>query len=457
MVSVSRNKKSLDLLLINPALERKRKRGKDFTLHWVEGGHGWIPLPVLFLASYLVPRGFSVKVVDMELYDSRDEGDLLTQYVPSARFVGISAMTAQVHHGLALTKRVKEICDEVPVIWGGIHASLLPEQTVAHPLVDYVVRGEGEESLFCLLSGKDHPHIGTKSKPPDPSGAQDFVAIENIGDPDYGLLEIERYFAFQGGRFRNVDVMTSRGCPMRCSFCVNTILHNKWRAFSVERSLAIIRKVREAYNCSHIFLMDENFFGDPSRASGIVSGLVSLGITWEANITVKKAIALENDFLKVIRESGCVRLRMGAESASDRLLMILRKNITSEQIVQARDRILGAGVTPVLSFMTDLPDELPEEKLATMTLARESEERGARVIGPQTFRPYPGSEEFDKLVQRGLRIPDSLQAWARSDLFGAVEQQLSFRRKIRRILSGPWKLMSKINRAVSSWRLCIGS
>ena len=408
-----------DVLLVNPSLEPVRQRQPGYVFPYLESGHGWIPQFAVFLAPYLARHGFSVKLIDMELHDSQEEERLLSQYLPQARMVGISAMTAHVPHALALTRRIKETHPQTPVVWGGIHASLFPEQTAAHPLVDYVVVGEGETPLVSLLAGNDHPCIGTKQKPAMLPEKGDFLPATELPEPDYSILETDRHFSFQA-KYRNIDVLTSRGCPYKCSFCVNTIIKSVWRGYEVQRAVEIIRKAREDYRIKHVFMMDENFFGNIARAREIIAGLIDLGVTWEANIHIKIVNRLDDDFFQLMKRSGAVRLRMGAESGSNRLLRILRKNITTDDIVAARDRCLRFGIMPFMSFMIDLPDELPHETEATMKLAAECAAAGAGVIGPQPFRPYPGNEEYAKLQARGLKMPQTLEEWETCDLLNTL-------------------------------------
>jgi radical SAM superfamily enzyme YgiQ (UPF0313 family) len=409
----------IDLLLINPALAPERVRGSDFVLPWADGGHGWLPLSSLFLASYLGERGFSVQTLDMELHSSSVEDEMLKEAGADARYIGLSAMTAQVPHALLLTKRIKKLLPRAKTVWGGIHASLLPQQTVAHPAVDYVVVGEGEEPLARLLAGESHPRIGTKQQAPN-LGVCTFTHADDFVDPDYSLLDIDAYLSHQGG-YRNLDILTSRGCPRQCSFCVNTIMKYSWRAFSAERSIALIRRLREQYSFKHTFLMDENFFGDRARARQMLEGIADLGITWEANVAIKTVPQLDDSFLKLVKASGGRRLRMGAESGSDRILKILRKGITRRDTETARDRLLAHGIKPCFSFMIDLPDERPDERKATLKLARACGQAGCDVIGPQKFRPYPGSDEFDKLVAKGLKLPKTLAEWSWCNLFNTIK------------------------------------
>jgi anaerobic magnesium-protoporphyrin IX monomethyl ester cyclase len=422
-----------DLLLINPSLNDVRERSETFSFAYVDSGHGYIPLFAVTLIPYVRRAGFSVKFLDMELYSNRDERRLLEIYAPSARFIGLSVMTAQIPQALHATRAAREIAPKAEIVWGGIHGTLLPEQTAAHPLIDHVVVGEGEEPLVALLAGKKHSRLCNKHNPPDMATGATFLPMEDLPDPDYDAVEMDRYFMFQRGH-RNCDVMTSRGCPYKCSFCVNTIITNRWRGLSPERSIGILRRLSENHAVQHVLFADENFLGRVSRATAIVKGLVELGITWEANICVTDFLALDDSFVRLMLQSGLTKLRMGVESASDRLLAILNKNITRNDIVAARERCLAFGIKPCLSFMTKLPDELPEEAAETRKLAQESEQRGAEVLGPLPFRPYPGSAEYEKLIHRGLKIPASLEEWRSSDLFEVGIRDRTLKEEIRRML-----------------------
>ena len=279
-----------DVLLVNPSLDPVRERRPGYVFPYLESGHGWIPQFAVFLAPYLARQGFSVKVIDMELYGSVEEDRLLGQWLPQARMVGISAMTAQAPHALMLTREIKAACPQMPVVWGGIHASLFPDQTVAHPLVDYVVVGEGEEPLAALLLGKDHPRIGSKQKPAAMPDKGSFLPAAELPEPDYSILEMERNFAFQG-KFRNIDVLTSRGCPFKCSFCVNTIIKSVWRGYDVGRAVEIIRKARRDYRVKHVFMMDENFFGAVSRAGKLSPDWWAWALPGKRTSTSRRSIA----------------------------------------------------------------------------------------------------------------------------------------------------------------------
>ncbi|MCZ7584697.1 MAG: hypothetical protein M5R36_15920 [Deltaproteobacteria bacterium] len=128
----------------------------------------------------------------------------------------------------------------VPLIWGGVHPSLLPLETAAHPLVDFVVWGEGEPALVDLLDALRHErepkglgavtfmdaHGEMHHGPPRP-----FMRLDETLIPDYDLVDIGDYITTQTLGVRDLAVTTSRGCPSRCSFCYNLAFANRrWRA-----------------------------------------------------------------------------------------------------------------------------------------------------------------------------------------------------------------------------------
>jgi radical SAM superfamily enzyme YgiQ (UPF0313 family) len=166
--------------------------------------------------------------------------------------------------------------------------------------------------------------------------------------------------------------------------------------------------------------MDENFFGKVSRARVILACLAEFGMTWELNIHIRDLLRLDDDTFSSLAGRGVVRLRMGAESGSNRVLALLEKRITTDDIRMARDRCLRHGITPAMSFMIELPYETPDETDATWRLAEECGRAGAVVIGPQRYRPYPGSLEFDAMVRQGLAVPTSLEGWASSTLYNTA-------------------------------------
>jgi len=193
-----------------------------------------IPYNLLCLAGYLRERGFEAQICDCQ-FGEEDHVDF--REFP---YLGMTTWTGpQIRSALNIAKRYRRENPEGTLIWGGVHPSITPEETASHPLVDYVVRGEGEETLFSLLTaleaGSDPAEVegvtfvrdGECISTPD----RDFIDLDQLPLPPYTLLgNLDRYIDLNRDP-SVVSVGTSRGCPFNCGFCYARKVHrNRWRA-----------------------------------------------------------------------------------------------------------------------------------------------------------------------------------------------------------------------------------
>ena len=195
-----------------------------------------VPLSLLYLAASLQEEGFAVRILDMRLQDYRNYA------VGNPVFVGISCMTGlQIKYALEFARYVRTQSHRCPIVWGGVHPTLLPEQTARNDFVDIVVRGEGELIIKDLanalasnepleeVAGITYNSDGVLKSNPD--GKVIDLDAQPINLP-YDLLHMDKYPSVKSGRFH---IQTSRGCPHRCGFCYNTIFNkNKWRGKSAK-------------------------------------------------------------------------------------------------------------------------------------------------------------------------------------------------------------------------------
>jgi anaerobic magnesium-protoporphyrin IX monomethyl ester cyclase len=182
-----------------------------------------VPLALLHIASPLQREGYQVRILDMRLEDYRNKA------IGNPVFVGITCMSGQqIHYGLEFARKVRAESPFCPIVWGGVHPTLLPEQTAASKSVDVVVRGEGElvvpELANKLAAGEPLDNVRGltfKSKGSIKSTADaDLIDLDDIPvELPYDLLNLEKYNTQQSGRFH---IQTSRGCPHRCGFCYNS-------------------------------------------------------------------------------------------------------------------------------------------------------------------------------------------------------------------------------------------
>jgi len=216
-----------------------------------------------------------------------------------------------------------------------------------------------------------------------------------------------------------IPTHTSRGCPHSCAYCVNAIRKIRWRSRESEevlRDLEIIKNHPYLKN-KPIRFWDEDFFVDKKRVLDIISGMIEkeFDLKWETTI---RADYLDKDFfddqaLSGLDESGCYLLSFGAESGSEKILKKIQKDVIPGQILNSAKRCLENNIIPQYSFMVGLPGETKQDIKETIKLIDGLVELSDKVqiLGPQAFRPYPGSTLYQECLDSGWSAPRSLREW----------------------------------------------
>lgn len=396
-----------------------------------------VPIGILSVATY-VNRKFPVKIIDCRLYSKKECIEKISKELPDSICVGISITTPQINHALTLMKYVKSNYD-IPIVIGGMHATLFPEQTCKNKYVDFVIYNEGEYSFSELIeklinNKNDFSHIkglvykkdGIVIKNDPPLS----IDINELPSLNYALLETERYInrSFHTNigeykKFRALDISTSRGCPYQCTFCINTLSYlKKWRGRDMDKVLKETSSLIKKYSLNHLWIMDDFFFADKERAEIFVKHLIKIRFkgTWEANIRANLFTdSLINDkFLKLAKKSGCLCLRMGMESGSDKILKIIRKGITPDQIIHSVKQCKKHGIIPLGTFICAIPEETKEDLFLTAKLIEKIKKIHPLtvVFVPGILRPYPGSVLYQKCKSSGFKEPNSFEGWASKEI-----------------------------------------
>ena len=385
-----------------------------------------LPLSVLYLVRPLRQAGFDVALIDQRI-DPHWEATL-RQQAPNAVLVGISAMTgAQIGWGLQAAQIVRQVAGHVPLVWGGIHPSLMPVQTAMHPLVDIVVQGEGEITLpelaRALATGRDlqdvpgltlargEEVIRTAARPP----------MENIDDaliPDYEAVSIEDYVTAQTLGIRDLAITTSRGCPHGCRYCYNQpFSHRRWRAQSAEAAIEHIKLIVRRFGIHGILIKDDNFYVDRARVEAIAEGLQREGL----QVTIRGECRADYiarqwspEFLTFLYERGFREMTVGAESGDDDVLQKLGKGITVADIREANLRLRSAKIPTKFTFMTGFlfENEASLKKTIDLMLALTDDNPFARVTPLHLYSPYPGTPMYEEAQDAGYQAPKNLNEWA---------------------------------------------
>ncbi|MDR0373985.1 MAG: B12-binding domain-containing radical SAM protein [Nitrososphaerota archaeon] len=382
------------------------------------------PLALLYLASALHQEGFRVRILDMRIDDYR------RFKLGTPVFVGISCMSGlQIKYALEFARYVRIQNPKVALVWGGVHPTLLPEQTVQSDMVDMVVRGEGDLTIKDLVNtlaqkqpldkvaGITYKVNGIVKSNPDGK----LVNLDEIPKAlPYDLLEMGQYPSFRAGRFH---IQTSRGCPHRCRFCYNTNFnHNRWRAKSASRVLDEVQYIKTKY--PHIRILDpidDNVFVDEYRIQQICQGLIErkLGVQWRANCRFDYLANYNQTFLELLAKSGCVELDFGGESGSERIQQLIGKDVTAEDMVQSVANLhrYAPSIEPYVSWMSGLPGETDEDLAQTFDLMDKLQEVNPKTqhYGIFVYTPLPSpASEF---LPEGFSVPQTLEEWSGIKVF----------------------------------------
>ena len=383
-----------------------------------------VPLALLYLASSLKQEGFNVRILDMRLEDYRDFK------CGNPVFVGVSCMSGlQIKYALEFARYVRQQNPSCPIVWGGVHPTLLPEQTVNNRYVDIVVRGEGElivkdlvnalalgQSLDSVLGITYRLNGAVKSNADGKIIDLDDVPI---GLP-YELLQMDRYPSVRSGRFH---VQTSRGCPHRCGFCYNSLFNkNKWRAKSARRVLDEIEYILHRFpHVKIIDPIDDNFFVDPERVELFCQGLLErkLGVRWRANCRFDYLSKYDKGFLSLLERSGCVELDFGGESGSEHLQQLICKDVTADQMLKGVEnlKLWAPSIEPYVSWMSGLPGEKDADLRQTFDLMDQMSQVNPKTqhYGIFVYTPFPSP--LAGSLSSHFATPQTLEDWGSIHVF----------------------------------------
>ncbi|MBZ0251963.1 MAG: B12-binding domain-containing radical SAM protein [Candidatus Methylomirabilis sp.] len=386
------------------------------------------PLSCIFVAAMVVKNGRSVKIIDQRTDLHWADELKVAASDPETVCVGISSMTGpQIGWGLKASEIVKSVRADLPVVWGGVHPTLRPEECLSDPRIDYCVLGEGELTFADLVEKlvREEPlgnMEGVAYVGDDGSVVVNerpaFIDLNDVGIPPYHLVDHTKYThtPFRMGE-RSIAVLTSRGCPFRCAYCYSVVFDKRrWRPLTAENTVAMFEHLVETYNTRSFVLLDDMFVTDVKRVRAICEMLreKNLGLTiHNANIRIDAVCRMDQDLLNLMREVGFTKIFVGAESGSDEILKGIDKDSRVKHLLEGNRKLQEAGIVPVYAFMAGFPFEKPENVKETLrTMAQLHDDNPTMyTYGLSLFSPFPGTRLFDLSVERGMRAPKRLEDW----------------------------------------------
>jgi len=429
----------MKILLISPERERKKEEAFLFRL-------GFLNLPYV---AAVTPPEVEVRIVD-EAYEK-------INFDEKVDLVGITAQTP-------VAPRAYQIAEEfrrrgVPVVMGGVHASVLPEEALGH--VDAVVIGEAEATWPQLLEDLRHGRLQKIYR------AHGWVGGDAIPPPRRELLNHRLYFPLK-------LLETTRGCPHRCDFCqVSRFFGNRYRTrplTEIARELetmfgpgpvmppwakkplsAISKDLPYFLKRRLLYIIDNNVVSDRKFTIELLSLIKGYDLLWWGHAPF--SIADDDKLLKLFADSGCIAVNIGFESLSPINLKRMKKGFNKpSQYTEAIRKIHGYGLGIMGTFIVGLDDDDPGVFQRTIDFIFENQLDWALAF---ILTPYPGTESFERLEGAGRILH---RDWEKYDSLNTVYKPLlmsaeELERGARRIWKEIFSLRSIFHRIIKPPRI----
>lgn len=419
------------ILLINPPYTRLKGIGHA----------PYFPLGLGYIAAVLRDSGFEVKIYQAE--NPRNKGEFLnTEADASYHFrsrsqrkymesldddghfiwrevmasmdafqpdiVGISVLSAMVGSALKVSRLCKDHDANCKVVWGGVHPTFLPGESLQYDAVDFVVRGEGEYTMLELCMGlRDRKDLSSVQGLSYKTGEQIIhnPKRELIGNLDRLPFPARDAVLYpESFDFKSLGSMIiSRGCPFRCSFCSSRNFWERRERFRTPENIVTeINQIKKDYHCSYVMFWDDSLTINRNIIHKYCNALIDaqVKIDWK---TATRADLVDEETLSLMQKAGCVKLEIGVESGSERMKKIIRKDVTNDQIRRAFQLIDQYSIGSGAFFMAGFPDETLDDLAQTFALMQELP---VTEIAFNILDPMPGSRDYERCLELGLVPPD---------------------------------------------------
>lgn len=397
-------KKQCKLVLVQPSTQGEVKT--LFTFHKKKGLGAKPPLGIMTLATYLLSRGFTnVSCLDAQLENLSPEQTVDRLVALNPEMVGITVWTDFWYPSFQTVRLLRQRLPSCKVVLGGPHCSIYPQESLESANADYLVAGDGEDTLLNLIEALDAqapvgdlPGLWRREDGKIKKPSQEIAVIKDLGKipaPNRHLLPYYRYGSVLNPRNFETTMVTSRGCPFKCIFC-KIFSQNVY----MRPSEQVIQEFQEiaSLGIKDIQVYDDTFTWSKKRVMEICRGILDLGleVRWAVRDRVNKA---DPEMYALMKKAGCYRIHFGVESGSKRILAATGKAITLEEVKRAVTLARDAGFDTLAYYMFGFLDETYEDALATIDFSIKLDTKYAVFA---VLIPYPGTKIYEVALERSI-------------------------------------------------------
>lgn len=407
----------MNVLLINPPAENLIRESLPTVVEDCTGVYP--PLGLLYIAAYAESlSGCRLQLLDCqaEHCSHKELASIVRSFAPD--IVGIQAMTFTMVDVLKVAETIKIVAPRAIVVVGGPHPTIYPRETVSLAPVDVVVYGEGEFAFRAILERRERgesldgiPSVMTKeaAKCADLDISLQYIPdLNTLKMPSRHLLHLSRYYSPFVRSRRVTTMMSSRGCPYRCTFCDRPQMGKVFRKRSARNVFEEMSYCVKELGIGEIIFYDDTFTIDQGRVLELCDILEheKLPVQWDIRARVD---TVTPEMIRRLRRAGCVRIHYGVETGSTRIQKAIKKNLNLDQVKEVFSMTRREGIETLGYFMIGLPSETREDVEMSLDLLLALEMDFAHIA---VFTPYPGTEIYKQAMVDGIYKTDYWREFA---------------------------------------------
>ncbi len=391
-------------------------------------GKTYLPLSLLALGGVLENK------YDYQIIDGNLEADPAARIIEVLReagggTLGVTVMPGpQLKQAVEVCPRIRAALPEVTIIWGGYFPTEHTDVCLRAPYVDYVVRGQGEDTFLELLAlidrGGDPAEIKGLSYKEDGqfkhSAERTLISPQKLPALPYHRVSVEKYVIQTAVGQRTLPHNSSYGCPFYCNFCaVVKMVDGGWLADTGERTAASVRYLHQQFGIDSVIFVDNNFFASEKRVRKYAETLLEMGlggkIGWWGEGRVDTLIKYRPETWQILKKAGCSMIFMGAESGSDETLARMNKGgkASVSATLEIARRLQEYGIVPEFSFILGNPPDPDADIKITFDFIKQVKRLNpATEIVLYLYSPEPvEGEMLTAATEGGFSFPKTLEEW----------------------------------------------
>jgi radical SAM superfamily enzyme YgiQ (UPF0313 family) len=369
------------------------------------------PFGVLYLAAFLEENNIEVKIFKI------NEGENSCDF-QGYDVVGFSTPSSATYGIVQRARFGGMYSSNTTIAVGGVHASFYPEETLVDFRADVVAIGSGEKTLVEIVRAHSTGDFSSirgvgylvDQSPKTTASRSLEKGIDWLPFPARHLLDESDLIMHD--RLANTDmkmahIMMSRGCPFSCHFCA--VYQKRVQCRSGENVRMELEHLKRRYGIDGFAVVDDNFIINKKMVREICRAVESLNLKWSA---LSRVDTVDYELLECLHDAGCIELKFGVESGSERMLQAMGKNVTTNQIRRAVNLAISVGLMVKIFLVHGFPGENLESTNETISLLKDIAPMVDRV-SLFRFVPLPGSYVFRNAKAFNLNIPDNGSSWER--------------------------------------------